>query len=75
MDDIKTKLNGGYSIENIYKNCNHKHLIYIHCVLNNLPSVSFPMDFKYQVTKAILNIASVRKKKRMPSYMHIIKCV
>jgi hypothetical protein len=74
MDDIKTKLNGDYSIENIYKNCNHKHLIYIYCVLNNLSSVVFPIDFKYRVTNAMLNIASVRKK-RMPSYIHIIKCV
>ena len=74
MDDIKTKLNGDYSIENIYKNCNHKHLIYICCTLNNIPSVVFPANFKYEVKKAILNIASVCKK-RMPSYIHIIKCV
>jgi len=74
FDDIKTKLNGDYSIENIYKNCNHKHLIYIYCVLNNLSSVLFPIDFKYRVTNAILNMASVREK-RMPSYIHIIKCV
>jgi len=77
IDDIKAKLNGDYSIKNIYKNCNHKHLIYIYCVLNNLPSVLFPVHFKSQVTNAILNIASVCKqnKKRMPSYIRIIKCV
>jgi hypothetical protein len=74
MDDIKAKLNGDYSIKNIYKNCNHKHLIYIYCVLNDLPFVVFPIDFKSQVTNAILNIASVCKK-RMPSYIHVIKCV
>jgi hypothetical protein len=74
FDNIKTKLNGDYSIENIYKNCNHKHLIYIYCVLNDLPFLIFPMGFKYEVTHAILNIASVCKK-RMPSYIHIIKCV
>ena len=75
MDDIKTKLNGDYSIENIYRNCNHKHLIYICCILNNIPFVVFPTYFKSRVTNAILNIASVCKKKRMPSYIHIIKCV
>jgi hypothetical protein len=63
-DDIKKKLNGDYSLENVYKKCNRKHMIYIYCMLNNLPPAIIPNNLKYLVKKAIRNIVEV-----CPSYI------
>jgi hypothetical protein len=70
IDKIKSQLNGDYTLANIYKNCNHKHDIYIYCTLNNIEPPLLTYDQDENIRRSIMNLSW--HIKRLPNYRHII---
>ena len=62
MKVIKDLLNGDYTLANIWKSCDHKHLTYIFCKLNNLNPPWLPAELKSQIKHTIINMSRDCKK-------------
>ena len=70
LDHIKTTLKGDYTLANIWKVCNRKHMIYIFCKLNGLQPPLIPTDIKERIQQSIIRMSYNYKK--LPNYIYII---
>ena len=73
MKVITDSLNGDYTLANIWKTCDHKHLNYIFCKLNNRDPPWLQAELKSRIKHTIFNMS--RDCKKLPNYTYIIKCI
>jgi hypothetical protein len=72
LDEIRNKLNGDYTLRNIFKVCKkeRKHIIYLYVTLNNLQAPFISYFLEDQILCTITRMYQNREK--LPRYFHII---
>ena len=73
INDLKSKLNYNFSMENIRKHAIYKkHIVYMYCCLNDIPYLRIACNHRIRIKRSIMNLYRHITTRNLPRYHAIM---